>query len=63
MRREKNKRVSAPAPITKAGGTYKPEVKKSSQNSGEKKTNKGTTNPKNQSGKKKNSGKKKGKKK
>ena len=66
MRREKNKRVSGPAPISKAGSTYRVEVKKtgSAETKDEvKKSNKGTTNPKNQSGKKKNSGKNRKKKK
>ena len=64
MRREKNKRVSAPAPISKAGSTYKVKVRKTEKKDEEvtRKSNKGTTNPKNQSGKKKNSGKKKKKK-
>ncbi|MBQ6400758.1 MAG: Ig-like domain-containing protein [Firmicutes bacterium] len=61
MRREKNKRVKAPAPISAVGSTYKVQVKKTEKEPV--KTNKGTTNPKNQSGKKKNAGKKKGKKK
>ena len=62
MRKEKNKRVTGPAPISKAGSEYKVKVKKTSKSKGNedvKKSNKGTTNPKNQSGKKKNSGKKK----
>lgn len=63
MRKEKNKRVSGPAPISKAGSEYKVEVKgaaKAEEKEEEvKKSNKGTTNPKNRSGKKKNSGKKK----
>ena len=58
MRREKNKRVAGPKPISQGGGTYKVPVKKS-QAEEPKKSNKGTTNPKNQSGKKKNAGKKK----
>ena len=58
MRRERNKRVSGPAPISKAGSTYKHVVEKPAAEEA-KKSNKGTTNPKNQSGKKKNSGKKK----
>ena len=66
MRREKNKRVTGPAPISKAGSDYKVPVKKSSAKAKDDapKSNKGTTNPKNQSGKKKNAGKnkKKGKK-
>ncbi len=61
MRREKNKRVSGPAPISRAGSTYRHVVEKPETEP--KKTNKGTTNPKNQSGKKKNSGKNKKKKK
>ncbi|MBQ9014842.1 MAG: Ig-like domain-containing protein [Firmicutes bacterium] len=59
MRREKNKRVAGPRPISAVGGTYKVEVKRTRPNAEPKKTNKGTTNPKNQSGKKKNVGKKK----
>ena len=62
MRKEKNKRVSGPAPISKAGSEYKVEVDKTAKAEATeeaKKTSKGTTNPKNQSGKKKNSGKKK----
>ena len=63
MRREKNKRVAAPAPIAKAGSEYRHPVQQSAPKKDEpKKSNKGTTNPKNQSGKKKNSGKKKKKK-
>ena len=58
MRREKNKRVAGPKPIAAGGGTYKVEVKHT-QPEPPKKSNKGTTNPKNQSGKKKNAGKKK----
>ena len=58
MRREKNKRVSGPRPISAAGSTYKVEVK-GPKKAEPKKTSKGTTNPKNQSGKKKNAGKKK----
>ena len=58
MRREKNKRVSGPRPISAAGSTYKVEVKGPKKEE-PKRTNKGTTNPKNQSGKKKNAGKKK----
>lgn len=65
MRREKNKRVSGPAPISRAGSEYKVEVKSVPEKTREetKKSGKGTTNPKNQSGKKKNTGKKSGKKK
>ena len=59
MRREKNKRVAGPKPIKEGGGTYKVEVKHTKPKNEPKKTNKGTTNPKNQSGKKKNAGKKK----
>ena len=61
MRREKNKRVSGPAPISKTGSDYKVEVKHDRKEEPQK-TSKGTTNPKNQSGKKKNAGKKKKKK-
>ncbi len=58
MRKEKNKRVSGPRPISAAGSAYKVEVKGPAK-AEEKKSSKGTTNPKNQSGKKKNSKKKK----
>ena len=58
MRREKNKRVSGPRPISAAGSDYKVEVKGPKKEE-PKRTNKGTTNPKNQSGKKKNAGKRK----
>jgi len=58
MRREKNKRVSGPKPISATGSTYKVKVEKPKKEE-PKKSNKGTTNPKNQSGKKKNAGKKK----
>lgn len=61
MRREKNKRVKAPAPISAVGSTYKVKVKTTETEP--KKTSKGTTNPKNKSGKRKNAGKKKGRKK
>ena len=71
IRREHNKRVAGPRPISAAGSTYKVTVvtdkgKKVEQpNESKAKTSKGTTNPKNQSGKKINAkGKnKKGKKK
>ena len=62
MRKEKNKRVTGPAPISRAGSDYKVEVVKTAKPAeGEQisKTSKGTTNPKNQSGKKKNAGRKK----
>lgn len=59
MRKEKNKRVAGPKPISKVGSSYKVEVKGPAKEAEPKKTNKGTTNPKNQSGKKKNAGKKK----
>ena len=59
MRKEKNKRVSGPAPIANAGSSYKVEVKTTQKKEQPKKSSKGTTNPKNQSGKKKNAGKKK----
>lgn len=59
MRREKNKRVSGPRPISAAGSSYKVTVQAPKEET-PKKTGKGTTNPKNQSGKKKNAGKKKG---
>lgn len=64
IRRESNKRVSGPRPISAAGSTYKVNVVKDSGKKVEEpkesvaKTSKGTTNPKNQSGKKKNSKKK-----
>lgn len=67
MRREKNKRVAGPRPIKAAGSDYRVKVTRTRQAGGQevKKSSKGTTNPKNQSGKKKNAGKsgKKGKKK
>ena len=59
MRKEKNKRVAGPRPISAAGSSYRVKVASSKQQDEPKKTNKGTTNPKNQSGKKKNAGKKK----
>ncbi len=64
MRREKNKRVSGPRPISVTGTDYKVKVQTTQKQESAKST-KGTTNPKNQSGKKKNAGKsgKKGKKK
>lgn len=52
-----NIRVSKPRPISASGSEYKVKVKKTQH------SNKGTTNPKNQTGKQKNSGKKKGSKK
>lgn len=58
MRREKNKRVTGPKPISAAGSGYRVKVQKTKEEE-PKKSNKGTTNPKNQSGKKKNAGKKK----
>lgn len=51
--RSSNKRVSGPRPIAAAGGKYKAPKKKKTQN------NKGTTRPKNQTGKQKNSKNKK----
>lgn len=68
IRRESNKRVSGPRPISAAGSTYKVKVRTDAGKKVEEpkeskaKTSKGTTNPKGQSGKKKNSKKKKGKK-
>ncbi|MDO4869133.1 MAG: Ig-like domain-containing protein [Bacillota bacterium] len=68
IRRESNKRVAGPRPISAAGSTYKVTVVKDSGKKVEEpkeskaKNSKGTTNPKGQSGKKKNSKKKKGKK-
>lgn len=68
IRKESNKRVSRPKPISTVGSTYKVTVVHDSGKKVEEpkeskaKTSKGTTNPKNQSGKKKNA-KKKGKKK
>lgn len=68
IRRESNKRVSAPKPISEAGSSYKVTVVHDSGKKVEEpkeskaKTSKGTTNPKNQSGKKKNAKNKKGKK-
>ena len=60
MRKERNKRVSGPKPISAAGSDYKVKVVRTQPEKVEpKKNNKGTTNPKNQSGKKKNAGKKK----
>ena len=62
MRKEKNKRVSGPAPISKVGSEYKVQVRKSSETAAKEepqRSGKGTTNPKNQSGKKKNSGRNK----
>ncbi len=59
MRKEKNKRVEGPKPISAVGSTYKVQVKGTGKKEEPKKSNKGTTNPKNQSGKKKNAGKKK----
>ena len=61
MRKEKNKRVSGPRPISAAGSGYKVEVQGPVKNKAEEphKSSKGTTNPKNQSGKKKNTRKKK----
>ena len=58
MRRERNKRVSGPRPISAAGSEYKVKVQKMEKTEEPKKSNRGTTNPKNQSGKKKNAGKK-----
>lgn len=49
-----NKRVSSPKPISKAGGTYKVKIVKTQPQTNKK----GTTNPKNQTGKQKNSKKK-----
>lgn len=60
IRRESNKRVSAPKPISVSGSTYKITVKTSSGEHVEvpkdsiAKTNKGTTNPKGRSGKSRN---------
>lgn len=62
MRREKNKRVAGPRPIAAAGSEYKVKVRQTKPQDEAKKSNKGTTNPKNQSGKKKNAGKNTGKK-
>ena len=75
IRKESNKRVAAPRPITSAGSTLTLKVTKDSgekvsaseieAKAAERKNNKGTTNPKNQSGKsrnKKNKGKGKKKK-
>ena len=68
IRRESNKRVSGPRPISSTGSKYKVSVvtgdgKKVEQPKESKaRSSKGTTNPKNQTGKKKNSKKKKGKK-
>lgn len=65
MRRAKNKRVSKPDPISAMGSSYRHPVRQTKTEEAQepKKTSKGTTNPKNQSGKKKNSGGKKKKKK
>lgn len=62
IRKEKNKRVSAPKSIEAAGSTIRLKVKSDAGKAVEAKesvakTNKGTTRPKNQSGKKKNKGK------
>ena len=64
IRKEKNKRVSAPKPISAVGSTYKVTVAGEAKESkaADYKNSKGTTKPKGQSGKQKNS-KKKGKKK
>lgn len=58
LRKESNKRVSGPKPISAAGSTYKVEVKKSAKPA-EKSNKKGSTNPKNQTGKQKNAKNKK----
>ena len=63
IRKEKNKRVAAPRSIEAAGSTLKLKVKSDSGEAVEAKesvakSNKGTTRPKNQSGKKKNKKKK-----
>ena len=69
IRREHNKRVAGPRPISAAGSTYKVKVvtdqgtKVEDPKESKAKTSKGTTNPKNQSGKKRNAKNKKGKKK
>ena len=57
MHREKNKRVAGPRPISAAGSSYKVTVQTTQKQEEPKKSTKGTTNPKNQSGKKKNAGK------
>ena len=59
IRKEKNKRVSAPKPISAAGGTYKVKVKDAEPKESVAKTNKGTTHPKKKGGKKGKSKKKK----
>lgn len=69
IRKESNKRVSGPRPISAVGSTYKVRVVKDSgakvdtPNESKAKTSKGTTNPKNRTGKKKNTKYKQGKKK
>ena len=51
IRREKNKRVSAPKPISATGSTYKVKVKNAEPKESVAKTNKGTTHPKKKGGK------------
>ncbi len=51
IRREKNKRVSAPKPISATGSTYKVKVKNAEPKEAIAKTNKGTTHPKKNGGK------------
>ena len=59
LRKENNKRVSKARPISAAGSTYKVAVNKTAKPSGSSNNKKGSTNPKNQTGKQKNAKNKK----